>query len=247
MPTFFVTADAVTPPTIRITDPLLRHLRDSLRLHPGETLTLTDQTGRRYRTEIVQVTTKAIEARILDQTIAPPRTTPTLVLAQALLKGEKMDWIVQKATELGVDRIVPVHTAHGVVKIQPERVDHQKARWERIALEAAQQSERWTVPTIDVPTNLKSLFHRQASATTKIILSERSKELPLAKATLPSGGAQNTIVLLIGPEGGWDTGELHQADEAGFQAVTIGQRILRAETAAIAAISIVQARLGELG
>jgi 16S rRNA (uracil1498-N3)-methyltransferase len=157
-----------------------------------------------------------------------------------------MDWVIQKATELGVDRIVPVHTRHGVVKIHPERMEHQKTRWERIALEAAQQSERWTIPTIDTPTDLKSLFRQQAAASAKFILSERSQELSLSKAPLATGPDQATV-LLIGPEGGWDQEELRLASEADFQAVTLGQRILRAETAALAAVSIVQSRLGSLG
>jgi len=246
MPTFFVTAESIAPPTIRITGQLLHHLRDSLRLRLGDELTLIDQSGTRYRTEVAQVTTKALEARILDQTTARPRTAPTLILAQAILKGEKMDWVIQKATELGVDHIVPVHTKHGVVKIQPERLNHQRARWERIALEAAQQSERWTLATIDVPTDLPHLFREQTYATTKIILSERSRDQSLTKVPLTTNTEQ-AILILIGPEGGWDVEELRLAGEAGFQAVTIGQRILRAETAAIAAVSILQSRLGELG
>lgn len=246
MPTFFVTADAVIPPTIRITEPLLRHLRDSLRLQPGEILTLTDQTGTRYRTKVVHVTAKSLEAQIVETSPAPPRTTPRLVLAQALLKGDKMDWVIQKATELGADRIIPVQTKNGVVKVQPERADHQRKRWERIALEAAQQSERWTVPTIENPIDIKQLLQQQAASETKIVLSERSREFPLTKAAL-TNDPRHSIVLVIGPEGGWDQEELQQAQESGFQTVTIGERILRAETAAIAAVSIVQARLGELG
>lgn len=245
MPTFFIDPEFVSPPTIRITDPLLRHLRDSLRLATGDELTVTDRAGVRYRTEIVQITAKALEARIRDKSAAPARTSPTVVLAQALLKGEKMDWVIQKATELGIDRFVPVQTKHSVIKIQPERLEHQRMRWQRIALEAAQQSERWTLPTIEVPTDLKNLFQQQAAAA-KVILSERSRNLPLITVPLPTGPEQ-TVVVLIGPEGGWDLEELRQAADAGFQAATIGTRILRAETAAIAAISIVQSRLGELG
>lgn len=246
MPTFFIESEFVSPQTIRITDPLLRHLRDSLRLDRGDELTVTDRAGVRYRTEIVEVTATALEARILDKATAPQRTSPTVVLAQALLKGEKMDWVIQKATELGIDRLVPVQTKHSVIKIQPERLDHQRTRWERIALEAAQQSERWTLPTIEVPRDLTSLFQQQAAAAAKVILAERSRNVPLMTVRLPTDPEQ-TVVMLIGPEGGWDQEELREAADAGFQAVTIGTRILRAETAAIAAISIVQSRLGELG
>ncbi len=245
MPTFFVTAESITPPTIRITDPLLHHLRDSLRLHPGDSLTVTDPSCRRYRTEIVQVSANAIEARILDESPAPRRRTPTLILIQALLKGEKMDWVIQKSTELGVDQIVPVQTTHGVVKIQPERVDHQRGRWERIALEAAQQSERWTIPTVAPPTTLSQALQELKGTAAKFILAERSKDLALAKAMIPME-ANQSIALLVGPEGGWSEEEIRQASAAGFQRVTMGERILRAETAALAAVTIVQSRMGEL-
>ncbi len=246
MPTFFVTADSVAPPTIRITNQLLHHLRDSLRLHPGDPLILTDPRGTRYRTEVVRVTAKAIEARILDTSVAPRKTAPTLILAQALLKGEKMDWAIQKATELGVDRIIPIHTKHGVVKIQPERVNHQRTRWERIALEAAQQSERWTIPTISDPDGLLNLLNRQTPTAAKLIFAERSATASLSTVPL-SKGPDESIILLVGPEGGWHDDELRLAQEQGYHAVTLGSRILRAETAAISAISIVQSRLGELG
>ena len=192
------------------------------------------------------MTPQTIESRIVETMPAPARTAPSLILAQALLKGEKMDWVIQKATELGVDCIVPVHTTHGVVRIQPDRVEHQRARWQKIALEAAQQSERRTIPTIAEPTDLTRLFASHRSATTKHILSERTGEISLAAIPLPSGPEQS-ILVLIGPEGGWDREELRLAQEQGYRSLTLGVRILRAETAAIAAISVLQSRLGELG
>ncbi len=245
MPTFFVASDAVSSPVIRISGPLLRHLRDSLRLQPGEPLIVTDDRGRRYRTAITKVTTEAIESQIVETVTAPPRTSPKIVLAQAILKGEKMDWVIQKATELGVDSIVPVHTKHGIVQIKPDRVERQVARWQRIALEAAQQSERWTVPTIAEPAELSKTMAAYPSAA-KFALAERSADKSLVKVMLPSGPDQ-MIVMLIGPEGGWDDDELRSVQNQGFTTLTLGSRILRAETAALAALSILQSRLGELG
>lgn len=243
MPTFFVTSDAVVPPVVRIEGSLLRHLRDSLRLQPGESLTLTDDQGRRHRAEIISVTPRNLECRIIETAYARKRIAPSLVLVQALLKGEKMDWVVQKATELGVDRIVPVQTKHAVVKILPARLAHQRERWERIALEAAQQSERWTIPTIAPSVDLLTALASHPAAS-KLTLAERSADASLMSVPLPNGPDQ-TIVLLIGPEGGWDGNELHLMREQGCRLLTLGSRILRAETAALAALSIVQARLGE--
>ncbi len=246
MPTFFVPSDAITPPTIRISGPLLRHLRDSLRLHQGDELIVTDDGGTRYRTEVTVVAGRELSGRILETIAPPPKTAPSLILAQALLKGEKMDWVVQKATELGVDRFVPLLAKHSVVKLHQDRIEHQLSRWQRIAVEAAQQSERWTIPSIDEPATFPQLLIRHGTATSKLMLAERSDGLSLQSIPLPVE-AHNRVLLIIGPEGGWDQEELRLAHEQGCAAVTLGARILRAETAAIAAVSITQSRLGELG
>jgi 16S rRNA (uracil1498-N3)-methyltransferase len=244
MPTFFVASEAIVPPTVRITGPLLQHLRASLRLQPGELLTVTDERGRRYRAEIAEVSIGTLIGRILDTTSAPPTTCPSIVLAQSLLKGEKMDWVIQKATELGVARIAPVLASHSVVRPRADRIEHQLARWQRIALEAAQQSERWSVPVIDEPATVPHLLSTSKPAAVKILLAERSDGASLSNLPLHNDG---DVWLLIGPEGGWEEAEFRHMREQGFVGVTLGPRILRAETAAIAALTILQSRLGELG
>ena len=244
MPTFFVASEAIVPPTVRITGPLLQHLRASLRLQPGELLTVTDERGRRYRAEIAEVSIGTLIGRILDTTSAPPKTSPSIVLAQSLLKGEKMDWVIQKATELGVARIAPVLASHSVVRPRADRIEHQLARWQRIALAAAQQSERWSVPVIDEPATVPHLLSTSKTAAVKILLAERSDGASLSNLPLHNDG---DVWLLIGPEGGWEEAEFRHMREQGFVGVTLGPRILRAETAAIAALTILQSRLGELG
>jgi 16S rRNA (uracil1498-N3)-methyltransferase len=245
MPTFFVPSEAVTPPLVRISGPLLRHLKDSLRLAPGDPLTVTDDHGRRYQTLVVTVTDRFLESRIVRSTQAPPRSNPSLVLVQALLKGEKMDWVIQKATELGVSAIVLLNTRHGVVKIRQDRLEHQRSRWQRIALEAAQQSERWTVPSVSAPADLAEVVASYPSAV-RFVLAERSAETPLTAVPLPRG-VDDTVLLAVGPEGGWHDDELRIMRERGYRTLTLGPTILRAETAALAALSIVQSRLGVLG
>jgi 16S rRNA (uracil1498-N3)-methyltransferase len=155
-----------------------------------------------------------------------------------------MDWVIQKAAELGVDQIVPVHSRHSVVKPKSDRIAHQRARWERIAHDAAQQSERWTLPVIDDPRDFPVACAQFAATPTRGILAERSDGLSLAAMLLPVAH-EDPIVLFIGPEGGWALEELQLAQEKGYQALTLGPRILRAETAAIAALSILQSRLDE--
>lgn len=246
MSTFFVTPDAITPPTIRMAGDLLHHLRDSLRLHPGDSLTLNDGCGTRYRVEVTHVTSQAIDSRIIGQQTEPARRASPIVLGQALIKGDRMDWVIQKATELGVHTIVPIHSIHSVIKPRLERLEHQRSRWERIARDAAQQSERWTIPTIADPVDLTQICRQYASAPVKGMLAERSSGPSLATMALPQDH-QHPIVLLVGPEGGWAPGELLLAQEQGFLPLTLGPRILRAETAAIAALSILQSRLDEMG
>jgi 16S rRNA (uracil1498-N3)-methyltransferase len=163
-----------------------------------------------------------------------------------LIKGDKMDWVIQKATELGVAGVALIHSTHSVIKPNPERLDHQRSRWERIARDAAQQSERWTIPTIADPVDLAEICRQYASAPLKGMLVERSNGPSLSAIPLPSD-RQRPIVLLIGPEGGWAPEEQRLAQEQSFLPLALGPRILRAETAAIAALSILQSRLDEMG
>ncbi|NWF74072.1 MAG: 16S rRNA (uracil(1498)-N(3))-methyltransferase [Nitrospirae bacterium] len=245
MSTFFVDPDAITPPTIRITGDLLHHLRNSLRIHPGDSLTLNDASGTRYSVEVTRVSSQAIDSHIIDQQVEPTGRTSPIVLGQALIKGDKMDWVIQKATELGVATIVPLYSIHGVIKSNPERTDHQRARWNRIARDAAQQSERWTIPTIADPIHVAEICRQYTASPLKSMLMERSSSSSLATISLPQDRS-HSIVLLIGPEGGWAANEQRLAQEQGFLQLSLGPRILRAETAAIAALSILQSRLDEM-
>ncbi len=245
MPVLFVSPECIDQQTIMVTGDVLVHLRDSLRITVGETLWLNDGQGVKFRVVITEVSKRAVTARILEAIQEPPRRTPRLILGQSLLKGEKMDWVIQKATELGVSEIVPIESRHSVVQLKADRVDHQLARWQRIALEAAQQSEQWRIPTIARPNSLSALLTSRATGMLTLMLAERRDGQCLQMVNLPQD-ATSSILVLIGPEGGWSQEEAQIAEQAGIQPITLGQHILRAETAAIAANSILQSRLGEL-
>ncbi len=246
MPVFFVPPQCVTPPIVSITDDLLIHLRDSLRVKVAETLWFGDGQGSRYRVEITDVAKQAVTGRILETLQEPPRHAPWLILGQSLLKGEKMDWVIQKATELGVSEIVPIESRHSVVQLKADRVDHQLTRWQRIVREAAQQSEQWRVPTITQPQSLAQLMTSRAIGSTGLMLAERRDGKNLQTVALPHD-VSSTVLVLIGPEGGWSKEEMGIADQVGVVLITLGQHILRSETAAIATISILQSRLGMFG
>lgn len=247
MPVFFLSPQCITPPTVSVTGDLLRHLRDSLRIGVGETILVADGEDRRYRTEITAITKQSMTGRVIDVIHRPSQRAPTLTLGQALLKGEKMDWVIQKASELGVQTIIPIQSRQSIVQLKADRIETQIARWQRIALEAAQQSEQWHIPTVTRPLSLSSCTTQTPADSLALILTERRGQIStLASIALPtSPGA--SIIVLVGPEGGWTREETATAEETGCIPITLGPKILRAETATMIAIGILQYRLGELG
>lgn len=246
MPVFFIASDQINEGAATLTGDLLHHLRESLRVKIGDRLTLADETRRRSLVEVIRLDRHALHSRIVSQAAGPAQTKPGIVLGQSLLKGDRMDWVIQKATELGVAGITPLVTDHAVVRPRAGRVTTQRARWQRIALEAAQQSERWDVPRISDPVPVADFFRNHNEHEGRLILCERDGGTPVGAVPLPhdQGAA---IVLMVGPEGGWREEEVVTAERYGFLPVTLGERILRAETAALAALSVIQNRLGELG
>lgn len=246
MPVFFLSPECIRQQSISVTGDVLVHLRDSLRIKVDEIVLFGDGVSHRYCTKITAVTEQSLTGRIIETFTQPVPRAPSLILGQALLKGEKLDWVIQKATELGVSEIVPIESRHSVVQLRADRVDNQLARWQRIALEAAQQSEQWRVSTIAPPQSLAALLTSRETGTITLMLAERRNGKSLQTIELPQDMTDSMLVL-IGPEGGWSKEEVQLAEQAEVVPITLGQHILRAETAAIATISILQSRLGELG
>jgi 16S rRNA (uracil1498-N3)-methyltransferase len=246
MPVFFISSSQVRDNTVAITDPLLKHLRGSLRVRIGERIWVGDEHRSRYLIEVDHVDRHLLQGRVLERCTGPLPSAPCIWLAQALLKGDRMEWVIQKATELGAAGIVPLVTAHTIVRLLPEQAASRRERWQRIAREAAQQSERWDIPTVALPLCASQFFADAKLATQKFILQERGAATSLRAVALPSSPLE-TIALAVGPEGGWRDEELAQARAGGFLPVTLGDRILRAETATIAALAVIQSRLGALG
>ncbi|MGH7231118.1 MAG: 16S rRNA (uracil(1498)-N(3))-methyltransferase [Nitrospiraceae bacterium] len=246
MPVFFIPPDSIRHGTVTITGPLLEHLRGSLRVQTGEEVWLGNGRRQRYRIRVTHIDRRELRGEILEERTARVPIVPSLALGQALLKGERMEWVIQKATELGVAAIVPLVSARVITRPKAERLTPQHERSQRIALEAAQQAERWDIPLVSRPEAASDFFASRSPSSLKLILVEREGEQGLPSVALPQS-AEHHIVLAVGPEGGWEQDELQRAVEAGFTPVTLGPRILRAETAAVAGISILQSRLGELG
>ncbi len=241
MPVFFIQSHDVVDGVITVVEPLRSHIAKSLRAKPGDVLIFNDDQERRYQTIVTQITKHQLQVTI-QRVDAPPRSTcPPLVLAQALLKGEKMGWVVQKATELGVSTIAPLITDRVILKLTGKQADTHQARWHRIALEAAQQSERWTLPTI-LPVQTFQQFleaHRQDHP---IVMAEREEGASLLTIHCSTEKPESRVTVIIGPEGGWAPKELKAAQSKNWAFASFGKEILRAETASFAALAILKAR-----
>ena len=240
---FFAPPEAFRQKTVVLTADEAKHLREVLRLKPGDQVYVFDGAGNEFRCTIVQAKRDEATLEISEIVAATAPESPlNLTLGVALLKGEKFDLVVQKATELGVTRILPVMTRHADIQLR-DASDAEKRlnRWRRIAMEAAKQSGRATVPEIPLPVSFESVV-KSESAELRLLFSERSGK-PLTDAI---SGAPVTVITLVGSEGGWADEEINLATDNGWRVVTFGGRILRAETAAITVSVLMQNVLGDL-
>ena len=242
MPVFFIHSTDVANGVVTITDPLLSHLSKSLRVKPGDSLLFNDEQEHRFHTTISQITKKFLEAKIQRIENPPLSTCPKLILVQAVLKGEKMGWVIQKATELGASTIIPIRTDRVILKLSGKQEDTHLTRWQRIALEAAQQSERWTLPNIS-PLQTFQQWLDTPRQNPPIFMAERHKGASLLTVPLPKKQQTSELTVMIGPEGGWSAKEREDAQTRDWLFASFGKEILRAETASLAALAILQARL----
>ena len=215
-----------------------RHLREVLRLKPGDEVSVFDGEGKEFRARVAQARREFAELELVDE-IEParPESPLRITLVVALLKGEKFDLVVQKATELGVAKIIPLMTRYADIKLRDESDTRKRvARWHRIALEAAKQSGRALVPDVRPPEQLHSVLRPSNPC---YLFSEKGGHGLTQIET-------DQITAIVGSEGGWSDEELDEARAAGAQIVTLGGRILRAETAAIVVAALLQHRFGDL-
>jgi 16S rRNA (uracil1498-N3)-methyltransferase len=211
------------------------HLRHVLRLRVGDEVELFDGKGLNVSGRIERSGTE-IHVGTLTILETPEQRRTSLLIAVALIKFDRFEWMLQKGTELGVDRFFPLESRFSAIHIPAAKLETRLDRWRRIILEASKQSGRITVPEIQAPMPFTNfLAAPESAAAARFMLHEKAQE-PL-KTVLPAG---DTVLLCIGPEGGWHASETQAAEQAGFRLVSMGSRILRAETAALAAVSILQ-------
>ena len=225
-----------------------RHISKVLRMQPGDKLQIVSDDGVSAMAEITAIASERVSVRCLEKLAESHEPRVRLVLAQGLAKGEKMDFIIQKAVEMGAYSVIPVAMEHSVVRLDGSKAAKKVERWQKIAESAAKQSKRDIIPQVQPVQSMAEML-ASGDCETKIIAYECEDRLSLKaalKAAEAAGGIKE-LLLIIGPEGGISEGELELARQAGAVPVSLGRRILRAETAGLVAISAIFYETGDLG
>ncbi len=242
MPRFFVASENITDTHIKITGEDVAHIKRVLRMKPGETLELCDSKGFDYETVIEEISDKEITSLILKKEKSETEPPIKVTLFQGLPKASKMDYIIQKTTELGIYEIVPCSLNRCVSK--PEGTKKTE-RWQKISEAAAKQSGRGIVPKIHEPVKLKDAIEMMKAQDLCLAPYECEENTSL-KSVLCSQKNPETVGFIIGPEGGFDKSEIELLQKEGITPVSLGKRILRTETAGEATLSMIMYELGDI-
>lgn len=242
---FFVEKIEAVAGTAIIQGNLHHHLAKVLRIKVGQTIILADGTGKEYEAEIASVTGDAIAVTLTEKMNTVAEEKLKISLLQGLPKGDKMELIIQKTTELGIASIIPFVGSRSIPRLSPQKEQDRVDRWRKIALEAARQSKRPGVPQVSQIRNYEQAL-LETRESVKLILWEEEKSVKL-RDFIATTGHPGDAAILIGPEGGFTEEEVVKATRHGFVPVTLGSRILRTETAGLAAVAILQYLWGDLG
>jgi 16S rRNA (uracil1498-N3)-methyltransferase len=224
----------------------LAHLSKVMRLRAGDPITVFDDFGRQYDAIIDALSVERGELRLLRSYETEQESSLQLTLAVGLTKGEKLDFVVEKATELGAKKIIPFVSSYAVPKLDAQKINQRTARWQKIALSAAKQCGRTQLPEILPLWDYQKLISQPWPETLKLIFWEKETHQSLQDVRERYGDAKS-VLLAIGPEGGFTVAEAEEGKLNGFETVQIGRRILRAETAALTALALAQFLWGDLG
>lgn len=235
---FFIHQDQIGEESITITGPDVNHIKNVLRMGAGEEVLISNGVDKDYLCEIVSVTSLEVIAKILSVDEAGKELPAKIYLFQGLPKSDKMEFIIQKAVELGVYQIVPVETRRTVVKLDKKKEESKLRRWSAVSESAAKQSGRLIVPEVaGVMTFQKALaFSKEFDIT--VIPFEHAKGMEETRQTLSAIKPGMNVGIFIGPEGGFEDSEIELAKSSGARPITLGKRILRTETAGLSVLSV---------
>jgi 16S rRNA (uracil1498-N3)-methyltransferase len=221
-------------------DSAAQHVGRVLRMQPGQALLLFNGDGQDYNATITEAGKKRVEVSVAEATPNLTESSLEIVLGQSLSKGDRMDYAVQKAVEMGVTRIVPLSTGRSEVKLKGDREDRRLRHWRQVAISAAEQCGRARVPEIHPIMALPDWFEHTSDCDLRLVLHHRTEQ------SLGAMKSPTRIALMIGPEGGLNPDEIESAEAAGFLPVALGPRVLRTETAPVAAMALCQWLWGDI-
>jgi 16S rRNA (uracil1498-N3)-methyltransferase len=245
MPRFYVPNPHIEKEMLKIEGNEVRHIRRVLRLKVGDNLSVFDGSGREYEGTIVEEDPSAVMVMVQNILSSKTESHLEITLAQSMVKGEKMDYLIQKATELGVKKIIPFFSYRSVPLLDKSKRLKRYHRWERIAVEASKQCGRGVVPKIEPLKDYSEMLQTAPLDSLRLILWERVGES--LKEVLKESKEKKKVFFIVGPEGGMSDEEVEHAKRAGFIPVTLGRRILRSETASLCLLSILQYERGDIG
>ncbi len=243
---FFVEEITPTTGSVSLTGKEARYISKVLRMKKGEKLTIMDGKGQLFESIVEDLDYKEVKVRINKSISSPPPSPIEISLAQALIKSNSMDYLIQKLTELGINSIRLFYSERTVIKVKPGHLINKMDRWTEIMKSACRQCGRVTLPTLNPPLPFEEIIKDAPDKDTlKILLWENEEEVDL-KGVLRSMGPLPHTLVMVGPEGGFTPNEINRAREAGFHIISLGNRVLRTETAAASLISIIQYEWGDL-
>ena len=240
---FFADPSCVDGEQIRLAGSDVNHMKNVLRMKPGEEVWVSDGEGMDYFCSVEGYEEKEAVLRVVKKEVSQTELASRLILFQGLPKGDKMEWIVQKAVELGAYSVVPVSTRRCVVKLDNKKAEKKVSRWQQIAESAAKQSKRMLIPEIHEVMTYKQALEFAKQLDVKLIPYELAKGMKETREILSEIKPGQSVGIFIGPEGGFEEEEVAKALEAGAHAITLGRRILRTETAGLAILSVLMFQL----
>lgn len=245
MARFYLPNPEIENGRLRIIGTEVRHIRRVLRLKEGDEIILFDGQEKEYRGLIVEQGPHHVLVSIQEIFSIKKESPLEVTMAQSLLKGEKMDYLIQKATELGVKKIIPFFSSRSIPLLDKSKRLSRHHRWERIAAQASKQCGRVKVPEISPLLDFSEMLHSASSDSFRLILWEKEKRR--LKNLLKEVKGEKEIFFVVGPEGGFSEEEIEDSNKKGFITVSLGERILRAETAGLCLLSILQYEWGDIG
>ncbi len=242
---FFAEPEQIGPDYVEILGADVNHMKNVLRMRPGEQVSVSDGEGREYLCCVDSFSPETARLRILEKQATAAELRSPVVFYQGLPKGDKMELIIQKAVELGASRIVPVNMKRCIVKWDAKKAEAKRRRWQEIARSAAKQSRRGVVPEVEPILSFPEAIAQASALDVKLLPYEHAGNMGETREILSSVRAGQSIGVFIGPEGGFDEAEVQSAMEAGLRPITLGRRILRTETAGLCILSVLMFRLEE--